>query len=262
MDAPLRLRAAYVPVRRDDRHLQLGIDPPRRAVLPDTADVRRLLADLGVGLCVPPPTVAARRALEVLREAGLVEPVVASPRIEVRIEGPPAWADTVRTLLASAALDRPVIHGHDAGHHRAGPPVVVLLAAGPLPRERTDPHLRLGTPHLVVEGGPDAWTVGPFVVPGTTACLRCVDAALGEEDPRRSLVIDQLAHHHPPPPTDPLLQAIALPWAARELTAYAAGDRPACWSTTYTLRRDGSPQVRTWPRHPHCGCAWDLLAPR
>jgi len=247
MDQILRLRAAYVPVRRDERHLQLGVDPPHRAVVPDTADVRRLLADLTVGLTAPPTTLVARRALQTLREAGLVVAGRAAVPAAT-LDGPTPLTDALRALLPSAGP--------------AGPEIVVLLSDGPLSRERTDPLVRADTPHLVVEGGPDAWTIGPLVVPGVTACLRCVDAALGERDPRRALVLDQLARHHPQPRPDPLLQAVALPWAARELLAYAAGDRPTTWSATWTIGRSGPPDLRSWPRHPHCGCVWDQLAYR
>ncbi|MEX0428750.1 hypothetical protein AB3X52_14065 [Nocardioides sp. DS6] len=237
MEPPLRLRAAYVPVRRDDRHLQIGVDPPHRAVLPDTADVRRLLADLTVGLTASPRTVPARRALDILREAGLVVGAAAPPQ-PVVLDGPRGLVDALRAILPGTVVTRPA----DRPGRTA---LIVLLADGPLPRERTDALLRAGTPHLLVEGGPDAWTVGPLVVPGATACLRCVDAALGESDPRRSLVLDQLSHHHRLPAPDPLLQAIALPWAAREIVAYADGERPASWSSTCTVRRAGPPDVRT-----------------
>ena len=73
----------------------------------------------------------------------------------------------------------------------------------------TNSHLREGRAHLPLAAGPRGWTIGPFVVPGASACLRCVDAHRGEHDPRRALVVDQLAGL-PSAPDDPVLAALAL----------------------------------------------------
>lgn len=240
-----RLRAGYVVARRDDSHVQIGIDPPHRAVLPDTIEVRRLLADLVAGRATAPTTLPARRALADLIDAGLVDDGRPYAPVAVEVDGPTALAGGLRTMLGPLAK---------------GPPeLVVLLSAGPLARERVDPLLRSGTPHLVVEGGPDAWSVGPLVVPGVTACLRCVDAALGEDDPRRALVLEQTARATRLA-ADPLLPHLALSWAARDALGHLAGTRVTTWSTTVTLTRDRLPVERAWRRHPHCGCAWDLIA--
>lgn len=248
----LRLRPGYVAVRRDDTHLQVGIDPPRRAVLRDTADVRRLLTDLAAGRATRPvpsrTTLPVLRALDALMAADLVaEEASAPPAYGVQVEGPPDLVEPLRSLLGDAC--------------RASPTgLAIVVSPRPLQRERLDPLVRAGTPHLVVQGGPDAWTVGPFVVPGATACLRCVDARLGEDDPRRSLVIEQLARSTAPAPSDPVLQSVALSWAARDALTHLAGARPATWSATYTFGRTSPTRVRRWARHPHCGCAWDLIA--
>lgn len=244
----LRLRPGYVAVRRDDTHLQVGIDPPRRAVLRDTADVRRLLTDLAAGRATRPvpsrTTLPVLRALDALMAADLVvEEASAPPAYGVQVEGPPDLVEPLRSLLGDAC--------------RASPTgLAIVVSPRPLQRERLDPLVRAGTPHLVVQGGPDAWTVGPFVVPGVTACLRCVDAHLGEADPRRGVVLEQLARL--PGSPDPLGRAQALAWAVADLRGWLAGTTPGTWSASYTL--GGAPRRREWLRHPHCGCAWDVLA--
>lgn len=248
----LRLRPGYVAVRRDDTHLQVGIDPPRRAVLPDTADVRRLLTDLVAGRATMPvsarTTLPVLRALDALWAADLVsETASAPPSYGVRVEGPSDLVDALRRLLGDACRQ-----------DRTG--LVLVVSDRVLLRERLDPLVRAGTPHLVVQGGPDAWTVGPFVVPGATACLRCVDAHLGEDDPRRPLIVEQLARSTVPVPSDPVLQSLALSWAARDALTHLAGERPATWSASYTFGHISPAEVRRWLRHPHCGCAWDLIA--
>ena len=139
-----------------------------------------------------------------------------------------------------------------------GPPTATLLITHGEPlRSRVDALVRDDRTHLLVMLLPDRVRLGPFVVPGTTACLRCLDARLAEQDPRRGLVLEQLEDRDDPPaPCDPVLAHAGLALAVRELTTYAEGDRPATWSATLTLDADLTMPRREWPRHPHCGCSW------
>lgn len=239
-----RMRLGYTAVRRDRGLLQVGLDKPHRAVLTDAPDVRRLLTDLAAGQAVMPDTLPARRAMLALLDADLVRPTD-QPRTlpRVGIDAPPTLAAVAASMLGPTSPDPA--------------DVVLVLSEGPLARERVDPLIRRGTPYLAVESAPDAWTVGPLVVPGVTACLRCVDAVLAESDPRRALVLGQLAGAHVP--HDGLLESLAIAWAVRDALAHLAGDRPATWSASLTLTRDAEPVRRQWLRHPECGCAWDLL---
>ena len=79
--------------------------------------------------------------------------------------------------------------------------------------------------------------VGPFVVPGATACLRCLDAHLGERTPggrwcctstprpgRRGVGV--------PDPVPHDLLDLALAWAVRDLVGVVDGRRPPTWSAT------------------------------
>ena len=267
------LRPGWQVVRRDDGHLQVGLDDPHRVVLPDIAEVRRMLTLLAdqAAPWAPPAALSARHALERLRAAGLVVPrpgpgllavqLAASHGLDaadrlarrraaaVGLDGPSTLTEPAAALLRAAGVDpcRP---------ERAG--LVVVLASGQVRRDRLDGLLSAGTPHLLVTGGAVAWELGPLVVPGASACVRCVDAARGEHDPRRAMVLEQLAGVASPP-RDPALQAAALALATREVVSHVDGDRPATWSATITLGPDG-PQRQSWRRHPHCGCAWDALA--
>ena len=247
MDTRYRIRPGYVAVRRDETRLQIGIDAPRRAIVQDGVEVRRLLTDLAAGRAVEPDHLPGRHAMQQLANAGLLmtaDHTETPPQIG--FDGPPALVAAGQTLA-----------GSDAASDTA-PEIVVLLSEGPLDRERADEMMRARRPHLVVEGGPDAWTVGPLIVPGVTACLRCADAALAEDDERRAVVISQLLGIEVPP--DPLLQALALSWAVRDARSYLAGSTPATWSTSVTVTRDEEPTARMWLRHPYCGCAWDVIA--
>lgn len=245
-----RLHPGLAVVRRDPRHLQVGIDPPRRVVLPDEPAVRRTLAALVDGAPLPSDG-SAGATLAALVAAGLLAPGASgSPgaHVSVSVSGPPALTEELGVLLRAAGLAV-----------TADGTVRVIVAHGALRRETVDPLVRCGTCHLVATTTPWGWELGPFVVPGVTACLRCIDAAHAERDPHRGVVLDQVAAAGLPGPVDPATRALALAWLTRDLLAYGRGDRPTTWSATVEIGQ-GMPRQHPWLRHPHCGCAWDALA--
>ena len=127
---------------------------------------------------------------------------------------------------------------------------------------RIDDLVREGAPHLMVVSRAGPLEVGPFVSPGHTACLRCVDAHRAEPDPRRHLVVEQIAQAvagGAVEPRDELLWSLALAWAVRDVVRFVEGHRPSTWSTSYEIGPLDPPRAHEWARHPHCGCAWDAL---
>lgn len=275
------LRPGLRVVRRDDRHLQVGIDPPHRLVAPDEPDVRRVVEDLGQGRAPEPDTPAGRRFLAELVARDLVVAgadlgdalTTADDRSAVSAAFAQFGTDAPRRLAARSAaridVDAPeelrqsvmrLLHASGTGHARGAVDVSALLVVrgGELRRDTLDPVVREGRPHLVVLGGPAGVTVGPFVVPGLTACLRCVDAHRGEPDPRRATVVEQCAQapRSGVEPRDPALLAMAVAWAVRDLVSFVDGDQPATWSTSVELGPGLELVRRRWPRHPHCGCSW------
>jgi hypothetical protein len=253
----MQLRPGLHVVRRDDDHLQVGIDPPWRLVVPDEPDVRRLLADLTAGRAAVPETPSGHRVLRALLAADMlvdsetraeVSRGRAAAAVSVEAAGQEA-ADAVRLLRAAGCQ---VVSPDEAS-------VAVVIAEGEPRRDLVDAHLRQGHVHLPVAATPRGFVLGPFVVPGSTACLRCVDAHLGTHDPRRAVVVEQLAGLAAGP-RDPALAAIATAWAVRDVLAYVDGDQPSTWSATVEVGPDLEPVRRAWARHPHCGCSWDLAA--
>jgi hypothetical protein len=245
-----RLRPGLAVVRRDPRHLQVGIDPPRRVVLPDEPGVRRTLAALVDGTPLPVDEAdSAQDTLAALVEAGLLTGGAPAPvAVSASVSGPRALTEELGALLRAAGV--------------AVTPdgtVRVLVADGAVRRTAVDPLVRHGACHLLATVTPWGWELGPFVVPGVTACLRCVDAARAEHDPHRGVVLDQVAAAGVPGPVDPTTRALALAWLARDLLAYGRGERPTTWSATVDVG-EGMPRRQPWLRHPHCGCAWDALA--
>jgi bacteriocin biosynthesis cyclodehydratase domain-containing protein len=318
----LGLRPGVHVLRRDAEHLQVGLDPARAVVLPDSEAVRALLA----ALADPAARVGAEEydgaTLAVLADSGLlvdadtllplVPPVPAvdpppgpapgPPRsgvaalaaqdgdtvgalltaragshVDVLVTGSPeaqAVASSLNALLSLSGVPNRAV-ALPAAVSVVDPPVDtptagLLVAVGEPARELLDPWVRAGVPHLLLRLVEGHAVVGPFVLPGETACLRCVDAHHTDVDPAWPLLVAQYAtaverprHDTVPEPVDPVLAALATAWAARELVSHAEGRRPPTASTTVRL----DPHLTTlethcWPRHPACGCTWadDLAA--
>jgi hypothetical protein len=274
------LRPGLSVARHDDQHLRVGTDPPHRLVVSDRPAVRRLLDALAGGQPLPEVEGTTWLVLRALHDAGLLvdaralarlrpddparatwtqfgtsaaERLEARGRARVGIWAAPAVRDPAARLLhqAGVAVGEP---GQDAD-------VWLVASEGELSRAALDDLVRNGTPHLPLSASLGVLRLGPFVLPGTTACLRCVDAALAEADPRRGLVIEQTALDPgvPGPPRDSALTHLAVGWAVRDLLRFLEGDTPSTWSTTYDLGPLQAPVPHPWPRHPHCGCSWDTL---
>ncbi|WP_408898825.1 hypothetical protein ACJ5H2_06870 [Nocardioides sp. R1-1] len=279
------LRPGTVVLLRSPGVLQVGLSGPTLC-LPDLPEVRRLLTGLrephgphAVAEAAQLPAAAAQ-ALERLLGAGLALPAPAAAATPPELAPllPPLLAqtgpDAVRRAAArrSAAVvldvpDRlrrvlgPLL---DAAGLRAVEPgdegrVRLVVADGVLARERLDPLVRSSVPHLVVAGDAARLRVGPFVDPGRTACLRCVDAHESLHDERLPLLVAQAAEQcsQRPPPRDPLLDRLALTWVVRDLARWLEGDEPSTWSATVDLDPTAAPSLTRWGRHPYCGCAWD-----
>jgi hypothetical protein len=146
-----------------------------------------------------------------------------------------------------------------AGLTRDGESPVRLVATnGEPPRAVSDALMRDDVSHLWLTVLPAAVRIGPFVEPGRTTCLRCVDAHLGDLDPRRATVLHQLEELHAAPRSDPdpSLVQLAAAWAVRDVVRRLDGRTPALRSATVTVTDDLEVIRREWLRHPHCGCAW------
>ena len=290
-------------LRRSATELQVGLGPERAVVLDDLPAVRDLLGWLGSPAAAPPQAYDAE-ALALLWGAGLVVdadallpllPATATAAGAARRADVAAVAalagDRAEALLGSraAAGVAMVTSGGGladavaaqvaglltaAGAHTfdlalgepppQGTGVGLLACVGEPHREHADPWLREGVPHLFLRLVEGQVRVGPFVVPGVSACLRCVDAHHTDVDPAWPLLVAQYAAATArerddtiPEPVDPLLACLAAAWAARELVSHLEGSTPATTSTTIDLDpRLTALHTQTWTRHPACGCAW------
>ncbi len=288
---PLLLPGTHV-LRRGEGLLQVGLDPQSALVLPDRPEVRGALDRLASsaaaaagdrptlavlereGLVVDEhallPLLAPDRAEDHSATAALVRgcgdrtPQVLGERTDARVEvagfGHPS-GETLRHRLADLLGDAGLTPCSTAA--RARPATVAVLAGvGEPDRERVDAWTRAGTPYLVLRMTEGRARLGPFVVPGRTACLRCIDAHHTDADTAWPLLVRQYAaasaHDRAdgaPEPLDPLLAALAVAWAARDLASFVDGRRPSTWSATLTLDADlRGLETQAWRRHPECGC--------
>jgi ThiF family len=190
-----------------------------------------------------------------VRDIGVVEPgdaVVGG--VAAADEGRPrvlAAADAVRRASPLTDLRQPP---------SGGPADLVVLAR---PWAASDPLVaglhRSGVPHLVATVRERTGVVGPLVVPGATACLRCADLHRRDADPRWPRFAAQLTAHDPPASGATVTCLLTAVVAAVQVLAFLDGTAaPAVLDTVLELRPpELLPRARRWPPHPDCGCAAD-----
>ena len=250
----VRLRPGIRISERSDTTLQVGLHPGHRLVLPDDPTVRGALALLGHGV---EPHRLHPDLLRRLAETGLlIDPDHDAGRSRAQARVAVVATGAVRATLVRMLGEARV---REAPEPVAAIVVAVTMGAEPR-REAIDALVQADRPHLLLTSVAGRLRLGPFVVPGLTACLRCLDAHLTDRDPRHPLVVEQ---HLVPDPTDgpaPADLQLALAWAVRDVVAMLGGERPTTWSATVDLEPTG-PVTQGWQRHPGCGCAWgDALA--
>jgi bacteriocin biosynthesis cyclodehydratase domain-containing protein len=267
-------------LQRSRHELQIGLDPDLRLRLADSEPVRRTLGLLLRGEAVPddPQTeeVLALLAPVLVDGAGLVAPDIAAGDVAAAaLRDPAGYPDRLAARRRAAVSVSGELGGVDPRPLLAAagvrvvdpsaqaPTATLVLCVGEVDRAELDPLLRDRVPHLVVRLVEGSALVGPFVEPGRTACLRCVDAHQALDDPHAALLATRHAlarhsrHDGVAEPIDTTLATLAVAWAARDLVTHAEGDRPSTWSTTLRLTGTlGSLTQTEWLRHPACGCCW------
>jgi hypothetical protein len=144
------------------------------------------------------------------------------------------------------------------------PDVVVTVAEEAVDTGRGLALLAADVPHLpVVLRAADA-LVGPFVEPGLSPCLRCLDLHRADADPAWPVVLAQLTAAARAGRTScaatAALAAVTGGIVVAEVLAHLDGERPATRGAQYTIALPRAVPVReSWPAHPAGGCA-DLPA--
>ncbi|HWH01050.1 MAG TPA: ThiF family adenylyltransferase, partial [Pilimelia sp.] len=137
------------------------------------------------------------------------------------------------------------------------PDLVVLAPSRPEHLEEARRQVEPSAPHLLAEVRETVGVVGPLVLPGRSACLRCLDLTRTDLDPDWPALAAQLAA-----PSGarvacdgPLALMVAAQAALQVLALVDGTTYPAAVGGTLELALpDWRWRRRTWPVHPDCGC--------
>lgn len=313
------VRPGAAVLRRDQAHLQFGVEPGQAVVVRDSPSMRNLLSQLDglrsrdLVLAACPDRDQAAETLDLLVGVGVVvdaDLVRSAPapselahllgrrsgeradeEVRARARATVALAATggavtgllvaIGELLVGAGVGRLVagddvanqIRARDASGWRHAlppghpPPDVAVVVGSPVTGPDTEALVVSALPHLALSLVDGIAAVGPFVRPGATACVACVDATLASRDPAWPAVVDQLrpAHRKPPAiadlstPRSRVLESAVATWATREVLAHLSGSAVLTVGASLRLDADLIQQVvHRWALHPGCGCS--LLA--
>jgi bacteriocin biosynthesis cyclodehydratase domain-containing protein len=205
---------------------------------------------------------------------------------QVRIHGAGTVGNGIASLLASSGIGQvtnadPPEHPQKSrstpdgpGTLRPGVPQAGIGGPGKAPPSAALPDLAIlvgrhlmelraslmrdQVPHLAVSADEAIGVVGPLVIPGRTACLRCLDLTRAERDPAWPLILAQLEGREPNPCAcdAPLAAAVAAQAAAQVLAFIdrAVAADPVANGTLELVLPGWQWRRRTWPRHPGCSC--------
>jgi len=176
----------------------------------------------------------------------------------------PSDVGTRRDAAARAAVHRAAPATRPAlPAGRTAPDLVVLAPDGPVDPLDRDGLLRAGMPHLLATVRETTGVVGPLVLPGRSACLRCLDLTRSDRDPAWPRVAAQVA-------TDAALTDVGTVRACDTVLASAVAVHTVLQALTFLdgdlpLAVDGTVEItlpegllrrRSWTPHPCCGCGW------
>jgi bacteriocin biosynthesis cyclodehydratase domain-containing protein len=187
-----------------------------------------------------------------LTSSGIGQVTTADPQRPEKSQSTPYGPGTLRPGVASAG-------GGGSGEPPPGgalPDLAILVGRHPM--ELRASLMRDRVPHLAVSADEAIGVVGPLVIPGRTACLRCLDLTRAERDPAWPLILAQLEGREPNPCAcdAPLAAAVAAQAAAQVLAFIdrAVAADPVANGTLELVLPGWQWRRRTWPRHPGCSC--------
>lgn len=161
----------------------------------------------------------------------------------------------VAAHVAAGSPATTVRTGAEAGD--ATPDVVVLVSHRAPDVARATRLVGAGTAHLAVVLEEAGAVVGPLVVPGAGACLRCVDLHRRDADSRWPTMAVQLRQRYDGAavPEETVSATTAAALAAGQVLAHVDGVPTTTSSATLEVRLPaGVPRIRRWHPHPRCGC--------
>jgi bacteriocin biosynthesis cyclodehydratase domain-containing protein len=134
------------------------------------------------------------------------------------------------------------------------PDVAVLVESWVAAPGRYARLLAQGVAHLPVVVREADVVVGPFVLPGVTACARCADLHRADADPAWPTLAAQL-RRVAEAPQETTLTAAAAALAAAQVLAHLDGLRPAATGVLLEVALpEAVPRAVRLEPHPRCGC--------
>ncbi|MFI5614590.1 hypothetical protein [Amycolatopsis sp. NPDC051903] len=156
----------------------------------------------------------------------------------------------VLNVLARVAPD--VTTGRN--HHRTPDVVVLTDALVPAP-ELVAELVDAGVPHLPAKVRDGTTIVGPLVVPGRSACLRCCDLHRTDLDAAWPRLASQLVDVDQRPDLGAVQSCAALAVAQALRVLSPSAEPPPSWNSTMELDAfEGRLRHRYWEPHPDCDC--------
>ncbi|QRP44934.1 hypothetical protein [Amycolatopsis sp. FDAARGOS 1241] len=156
----------------------------------------------------------------------------------------------VLNVLARVAPD--VTTGRN--HHRTPDVVILTDALVPAP-ELVAELVDAGVPHLPAKVRDGTPIVGPLVVPGRSACLRCCDLHRTDLDAAWPRLASQLVDVDQRPDLGAVQSCAALAVAQALRVLSPSTEPPPSWNSTMELDAfEGRLRHRYWEPHPDCDC--------
>jgi bacteriocin biosynthesis cyclodehydratase domain-containing protein len=257
----IRLDPRLPLVWRDPQTLQIGVDRPRAVLDGVTTKQERIIAAIaaGHGRSGTPP-IAQRVGCPDHEVAELVErlrPALVSPGPGegpiVEVPGSSGLSASIAAMLTAEGVrvDRDLPHD-DAGET---PTLAIAVSSHVHDPVVTAGWLQRDVPHLCVVTGDSFARIGPVVVPGVTACCRCLDLHRADVDSAWGAIAGQL-WGRPPREHSPLLVGEIAVRASRRALNRLTGSADRLPDAVLEMLDVDTGEVTTSVSRPHpdCGC--------
>jgi len=245
----IRIDPSIPVVWRDSETVQFGLDPEHARLGPLDLTSARGIAEVVRGTSVARLASivggeqAARTLIDSCGEVFHRTPRATLPRLAVVGVAPATdtiartWAGSTRsTVVAGSSSD---LTGVDVDF-------VLLVSHFVVSPIDVQPWLGRDIPHCAIVFGESSVRIGPLVIPGETACIRCVELAHIDGDPAWSAVAPQMWRRIASADSVDL----AIHAAAESLGMYPMGGGYSVRVDGVTFTRAVSPHAL----HPDCGC--------
>lgn len=262
MGMDIRLDPRLPLVWRDPQTLQIGVDRPRAVLDGVTNRQERIIAAIaaGHGRSGTPP-IAQRvgcadhevvELIERLRPALVAPGAGAGPVVEV--PGSSSLSTSIAAMLEAEGM-RIIMGAAPDGEDDDEPALAIAVSAHVHDPVVTAGWLRRDVPHLCVVTGDGFARIGPVVVPGVTACCRCLDLHRADVDSAWGAIAAQL-WGRPARDQPPLLVGEIAARASRRALQRLTGDADRLPDSALEMLDIDTGEVTTSVSRPHpdCGC--------